>query len=106
MEALGREIRNRRQRLGLTLAEVSGRTGISMPYLSLIETGQVSNPPSDEKLQRLEQSLGFGSGDLITPAHLQRTPRDVRVILRQLLSNGKPAEGAKDASPNSPALQN
>ena len=32
------------------------KTGISKPYLSLIETGRVPNPPSDEKLRRLEQA--------------------------------------------------
>ena len=99
MESLGKEIRKQRRRLGLTLDELSGRTGISKPYLSLIETGRVPNPPSDEKLQQLEQTLGFGFGELMTPAHLQRTPRDVRAILRQLLGNGQPADQeAKDAA--------
>ena len=43
-----------RRRLGFTLDDLAGRTGISKPYLSLIETGRVPNPPSDEKLRRLE----------------------------------------------------
>src|SRR5438874_13256013 len=85
MEAMGPKIRKQRRRLGLTLDELAGRTGISKPYLSLIETGRVPNPPSDEKLRRLEQTLGFGAGELITQAHLQRTPRDVRVVLQSLL---------------------
>ena len=67
--------------------ELAGRTGISKPYLSLIETGRVPNPPSDEKLRRLEQSLGFTPGELVTQAHLQRTPRDVRAVLTKLLQN-------------------
>jgi phage repressor protein C with HTH and peptisase S24 domain len=67
------------------LDELAGRTGISKPYLSLIETGRVTNPPSDEKLRRLEQSLGFNTGELISQAHLQRTPRDVRVMLSKLM---------------------
>jgi phage repressor protein C with HTH and peptisase S24 domain len=69
------------------LDELAGRTGISKPYLSLIETGRVPNPPSDEKLRRLEQSLGFTPGELVTQAHLQRTPRDVRAVLTRLLQN-------------------
>jgi repressor LexA len=85
MEALGPKLRRQRRRLGLTLDELAGRTGISKPYLSLIETGRVPNPPSDEKLRRLEQSLGFISGELISQAHLQRTPRDVRAMLGRLL---------------------
>jgi repressor LexA len=93
MELLGPKIRKQRRRLGLTLDELSGRTAISKPYLSLIETGRVSNPPSDEKLRRLEQALGFGQGELLTFAHLQRTPQDVRAMLRQLLANGKGTNG-------------
>ena len=85
MEALGPKLRRQRRRLGLTLDELAGRTGISKPYLSLIETGRVPNPPSDEKLRRLEQSLGFTPGELVTQAHLQRTPRDVRAVLTKLL---------------------
>jgi phage repressor protein C with HTH and peptisase S24 domain len=71
----------------LTLDELATRTSISKPYLSLIETGRVPNPPSDEKLRRLEQTLGFPPGELITQAHLYRTPRDVRAVLTQLLEN-------------------
>jgi repressor LexA len=86
MEALGPKLRKQRRRLGLTLDELAGRTGISKPYLSLIETGRVPNPPSDEKLRRLEQTLGFTPGELVTQAHLHRTPRDVRAVLQKLLA--------------------
>ncbi len=92
MEALGPKLRRQRRRLGFTLDELAGKTGISKPYLSLIETGRVPNPPSDEKLRRLEQTLGFGAGELITQAHLQRTPRDVRAVLQQLIK-GREARG-------------
>jgi SOS-response transcriptional repressor LexA len=87
MEALGPKIRRMRRRLGFTLDDLAGRTGISKPYLSLIETGRVANPPSDEKLRRLEQALGFTPGELVTQAHLQRTPRDVRAVLQRLIEN-------------------
>src|SRR5262245_49507261 len=86
MEPLGPKLRRQRRRLGLTLDELAGRTGISKPYLSLIETGRVPNPPSDEKLRKLEQVLGFTAGELLTQAHLQRTPRDVRAMLTKLIS--------------------
>src|SRR5580700_10157570 len=94
METIGTKIRNQRNSLGLTLDEISGRTGISKPYLSLIETGRVPNPPSDEKLKRLEQSLGFTRGELLTQAHLQKTPSDVRAVLGRLLDNRKPPSGS------------
>jgi repressor LexA len=90
MEALGPKIRKQRHRLGLTLDELSGRASISKPYLSLIETGRVSNPPSDEKLQRLEQTLGFATGELLTQAHLHRTPHDLRAMLEKMLSQSQP----------------
>jgi SOS-response transcriptional repressor LexA len=88
MEPLGPKLRRQRRRLGLTLDELAGRTGISKPYLSLIETGRVPNPPSDQKLRKLEQTLGFTAGELLTQAHLQRTPRDVRVMLQKLMKEG------------------
>src|SRR4051812_38869079 len=96
MEPLGPKLRRQRRRLGLTLDELAGRTGISKPYLSLIETGRVPNPPSDEKLRRLEQSLGFTAGELISQAHLQRTPRDVRAMLQKLMEGKKESVGVAE----------
>src|SRR3954463_8403091 len=91
MEALGPKIRRQRRRLGFTLDELAGKTSISKPYLSLIETGRVANPPSDEKLRRLEQALEFTPGELVSQAHLQRTPRDVRAVLQKLMARGSDA---------------
>lgn len=101
METLGPKLRKQRRRLGLTLDDLSDRTGISKPYLSLIETSRVPNPPSDEKLRKLEQVLGFGSGELLTQAHLHRTPRDVRMVLQKLMAEGSGArgQGSGSASP-------
>src|SRR5580698_6458167 len=93
MDTLGTKLRRQRRRLGLTLDELAGRTSISKPYLSLIETGRVGNPPSDEKLRRLEQTLGFSTGELLTQAHLQRTPRDVRAVLHKLMAAGEAESG-------------
>src|SRR5918992_4577566 len=93
MEPLGPKLRRQRRRLGLTLDELAGKTGISKPYLSLIETGRVPNPPSDEKLRKLETALGFSPGELVTQAHLQRTPRDVRAVLQRLIEQGKERAG-------------
>jgi phage repressor protein C with HTH and peptisase S24 domain len=78
-----------RRRAGFTLDELAVKTAISKPYLSLIETGRVPNPPSDEKLRRLEQALGFPPGELVTQAHLHRTPRDVRAVLQRLIEEGR-----------------
>src|SRR5437764_4946878 len=108
VEELGPRLRRQRRRLGLTLEELAGRAGISKPYLSLIETGRVPNPPSDEKLRRLEQVLGFTPGELVSQAHVQRTPKDVRAMLGKLLGDkgtkGQRDEGTKGAefSPSVP----
>ena len=101
METLGEKLRRQRRRLGLTLDELALRCAVSKPYLSLIETGRVPNPPSDEKLERLEQALGFNPGELVAQAHLHRTPSDIREMLQKLLADRKalergekPVEGA------------
>ena len=93
METLGTKLRRQRRRLGLTLEELAGKTGISKPYLSLIETGRVANPPSDQKLRQLEHSLGFTHGDLVGQAHLQRTPHDIRAMLGWLLAQRTKTDG-------------
>ncbi len=100
MEPLGEKLRRQRRRLGLTLDELAVRSTISKPYLSLIETGRVPNPPSDEKLQRLEQALGFPAGQLVAQAHLQRTPPDVRTVLQRLLLQHRTAETGGPAGPD------
>ena len=81
MAPLGTQIRLARHRRGLTLDALAAASRISKPYLSLIETGRVKYPPSDEKLHRLEQTLGFPPSALVSQAHLIRTPRDIRQML-------------------------
>ncbi len=76
--SLGRIIRDRRERMNLTLDEVGQRIGFSKPYLSTVETGKVKNPPSDELLIKLERILEFQPGTLLHMAHMERMPADVR----------------------------
>lgn len=75
--SLGQIIRNKREKLHLTLDEVAAFTGFSKPYLSTIETGRVK-PPSDRLLTKLEQCLKFDSGHLQHIAHVERMPADIR----------------------------
>jgi phage repressor protein C with HTH and peptisase S24 domain len=75
--SLGQIIRNKREKLHLTLDEVADFTGFSKPYLSTIETGRVK-PPGDKLLSRLEECLEFDSGHLQLLAHIERMPADVR----------------------------
>jgi SOS-response transcriptional repressor LexA len=105
MEPLGPKLRRQRRRLGFTLDELTAKTGISKPYLSLIETGRVKSPPSDEKLRRLERALDFKSGELVSQAHLHRTPRDVRAMLQSLVKdNGNGKRNGSSLSPQSSVL--
>lgn len=99
--SLGARIRRARLRVVMTLDELAQRVGISKAYLSLIETGRVANPPSDEKLRRIEQALNFSANELVSQANLQRTPRDVRAVLQQLIrqrSDGKDVSQGNAAS--------
>src|SRR5438874_1306488 len=101
MESMGVKLRRKRRRLGLTLDELSGKTGISKPYLSLIENNQVPNPPSDKKIRKLEEALEFRTGELVTQAHLMRTPKDVRVVLGRLMERAGRRNGANIEHPTS-----
>jgi CheY-like chemotaxis protein len=61
-EALGTAIRERRKALGLTLAQMAQRTGVSLGYLSQIELGK--NSASIETLYRISLGLGIKMAEL------------------------------------------
>jgi len=61
-EALGNVIRDRRKHLGLTLAEMARRTGVSLGYLSQIELGK--NSASIETLYKISLGLGLKMSEL------------------------------------------
>ncbi len=61
-EALGATIRERRKGLGLTLAQMAQRTGVSLGYLSQIELGK--NSASIETLYRIALGLRVRVADL------------------------------------------
>jgi CheY-like chemotaxis protein/DNA-binding XRE family transcriptional regulator len=61
-ESLGTIIRERRKSLGLTLAQMAKRTGVSLGYLSQIELGK--NSASIETLYRISLGLGMKMAEL------------------------------------------
>ena len=63
-ESLGNAIRERRKALGLTLSNMSDRTGVSLGYLSQIELGK--NSASIETLYRICLALGIRMSELFT----------------------------------------
>ncbi|PWS50075.1 hypothetical protein DLE01_20390, partial [Streptomyces sp. FT05W] len=52
---VGAAVRRRRRTLGLTLAAVAGRSGLSVPFLSQIENERAR--PSPRSLDRVAQAL-------------------------------------------------
>lgn len=63
IEALGREIRRRRQSLGLTLAQLEERTGIGANYIGTIETGK--RDPGLSVVLRIARGLDVDPGELL-----------------------------------------
>lgn len=80
--APGETIRALRQRVGLTLNEVSERTGLAVSTLSKLERGHVSL--SYDKLALLSRGLGVDMAELLAPApHAKSTQGGgLRVIHR------------------------
>ena len=76
-EVYGRLLRALRTRQGRTLAEVAGRAGISVAYLSEVERGL--KEPSSEVLEAICISLGSSIMSLVGAAHRE---------LRDLASDG------------------
>ncbi|RAG82675.1 hypothetical protein DN069_26525 [Streptacidiphilus pinicola] len=63
---LGAAVRRRRRSLELTLAEVAGRTGLSVPFLSQIENDRAR--PSMRSLQRIADGLETTAVELLAAA--------------------------------------
>src|SRR3954452_23624923 len=66
LEALGAEIRARRQQAELTLRELATRTNVSGPYLSQIERGL--HEPSARVLQAVANALNLSAESLLVQA--------------------------------------
>ncbi len=61
-KAAGEELRRERQRSERTLADVAGKAGISVQYLSEVERGR--KEPSSEVLSAVSGALGLRLADL------------------------------------------
>lgn len=60
---LGKEIRRRRQALGLSLEELAGRADLSWRYVSSVEADK--RDPSLSTLEKLAKALGAEPGELL-----------------------------------------
>ena len=73
---LGGAVRRRRRSLELTLAQVAGRTGLSVPFLSQIENDRAR--PSMRSLQRIADGLETTAVELLAAA--EAGGRDVDLV--------------------------
>ncbi len=78
-------IKERRARLGLSLARLADRVGCAKSYLSSIENGR-KGPPSDELIEKLEEALSVSSGELFACARWDQTPPAIREDLSTMRS--------------------
>ncbi|WP_405782242.1 cupin domain-containing protein [Streptomyces sp. NBC_00859] len=73
---VGAAVRRRRRTLGLTLAKVSARSGLSVPFLSQIENERAR--PSERSLQRVADALETTAVELLAASEAGRTVDVVR----------------------------
>ncbi|ROO86139.1 XRE family transcriptional regulator [Actinocorallia herbida] len=64
-ESIGRQVRELRERAGLSVTGLAAACGVSQPYVSQIEKGAAS--PSLSTVYRLAKALGARPGDLLPP---------------------------------------
>lgn len=113
LAALGRRVRDRRRSLGLTLKDVAGGTGLSVPFLSQVENG--SGTPSLSSLFGVARVLettpeALLAGPTREDVALVRAGAGVRYplsdsertgIRRQLTGEGEPFSAAEyEAEPD------
>src|SRR5215213_1674344 len=76
---LGKFLRDKRKKLGLTISKVACRSGISLSYLGRLETGDVLSSggqgPSSEVLEKLATALSCSVSQLIGLRELDKANR-------------------------------
>lgn len=83
----GDTVRHRRRQAGFTLDDLASKTGISKPYLSLIETHRC-RPPTPEKLSRIADALDMDADEMLARLYLDMVPRRHRPRMLALLTEG------------------
>jgi repressor LexA len=81
---MGEIVREARERRRLTLRRAAELAAISPAYLSTIENGARTSPPSAQVLGRLESVLGLEPGHLVKLASWQTTPAPVKREMARL----------------------
>jgi transcriptional regulator with XRE-family HTH domain len=82
----GREIRRRREALGLTLEQLSERSGITPNYIGTIENGK--RDPSISTLQGIAIGLGVPLGELLgARSHLSPSATELARLFDQVIED-------------------
>lgn len=84
MRPLGERIREVRRRRGLSLQALAEDVGCTRGYLSQVETGRRTSPPSERILRALEAALGLKAGELVRSARWARIPPEIVEEIRAL----------------------
>ncbi|WP_328540994.1 helix-turn-helix domain-containing protein [Streptomyces sp. NBC_00344] len=90
---VGAAVRRRRRTLGLTLAKVSARSGLSVPFLSQIENERAR--PSVRSLQRVADALETTAVELLAASDAARTVD----VVRAATAPGSPPQSEPQTRP-------
>jgi transcriptional regulator with XRE-family HTH domain len=83
MTGFGGLIRSRREKRGLTLADIAGEVGVSIAYLSRIERDR-EHPPRDELIRRIAEALGLPEDEAFAAA--RRLPPDLQARAGEVIA--------------------
>lgn len=87
--SLGSEVRRRRKALGLTLDDLSERSGLSPHYLSTLENDR--RDPHVSTLLAVAKALRVGAGDLLEPGQKVDLRSDVAALYERVPADGREA---------------
>jgi repressor LexA len=90
-QTVGHLIRERRQKLGLTLHRLARLARCAPSYLSAIENHRRDRPPSEKVLDGIESALGLPRGRLRDAARWQQTPAQIQRQVARLTSQQQAA---------------
>lgn len=74
---LGEIIRNRRKKMGLSLAKLRDITGVSATYIMQIEKGHI---PTNKVLMQLSEGLKLDNKDLLKTAEYEKDPEAFNIM--------------------------
>ena len=84
----GSYLKEKRKAKGLTLVQLAEQVGVSHPYLSQIENGKKSSPPSSDVLIRLAFPLGVPYEELLSKTGYLIEPSEIDDIVEGVENNG------------------